>query len=166
MDITTMTDITTLEIVIPGRKALNISHLILDYNGTLACDGALLPELVPALNTLAQQLNIHVLTADTHGSVAEQVVAFPHTLSIIDPHDQIKAKQNYLHSLGAHNCVAIGNGTNDELMLRDAALGIAIMDREGAASRTIFAADVVIGNCLAALELLLKPARLIATLRC
>lgn len=161
-----MADITTLEIVIPGRKTLNISHLILDYNGTLACDGALLQELIPTLNTLAQKLHIHVLTADTHGSVAEQVVAFAHTLSIIGPDEQIKAKQSYLHSLGARNCIAIGNGTNDELMLRDAALGIAIMDQEGAASRTIFAADVVIGNCHAALQLLLKPARLIATLRC
>lgn len=156
----------TLEITIPGRAPLAIGHLVLDYNGTIACDGQLLAELVPQLSTLAQQLHIHILTADTHGNVAQQVGTFPHTLEIIGTSDQAQAKRNYLHLLGAKNCVAIGNGANDALMLRDAALGIAIMHHEGAASSCVLAADVVIGSCRDALALLLSPQRLIATLRC
>jgi soluble P-type ATPase len=155
-----------LEINIPGRAPLKINYLILDYNGTIACDGELLEELIPQLTNLAQQLRIHIVTADTHGCVAQQVGAFPHTLEIIGATDQAQAKQNYLHRLGAKNCIAIGNGANDALMLRDAALGFAIMHHEGAASASIIAADVTIGSCHSALDLLLKPARLIATLRC
>ncbi len=32
-----------LEIDIPGKSTLKLSHLVLDYNGTVACDGHLLP---------------------------------------------------------------------------------------------------------------------------
>jgi len=31
-----------LEIKIPGHRILNLSHLILDYNGIIACDGHIL----------------------------------------------------------------------------------------------------------------------------
>ena len=31
-----------LEINVPGHGILDLSHLILDYNGTIACDGHLL----------------------------------------------------------------------------------------------------------------------------
>lgn len=161
-----MSDNRPLEINIPGRAPLEVCHLILDYNGTIACDGQLLKEIIPQLSALAKLLQIHILTADTHGSVAQQVGAFPHTLEIIGTTNQAQAKQHYLHLLGAKNCVAIGNGANDALMLRDAALGIAIMHNEGAASSCILAADVVIGSCRDALALLLSPQRLIATLRC
>lgn len=151
---------------IPGHKPLKIHHLVLDYNGTIACDGQLLAELVPQLNTLARELTIHVLTADTHGSVAGQVTQFPCTVSIIAPENQIAAKQEYLMQLGSEHCIAIGNGRNDEYLLRDAAIGIAIMHHEGVASATIMAADVVCPSCAAALQLLIRPKRLIATLRC
>ena len=35
-----------------------------------------------------------------------------------------------IEALGAERCVAIGNGLNDRLLLRAAALGIAVVQRE------------------------------------
>lgn len=32
-----------LEVNIPAAQPLRLSYLILDYNGTLACDGSILP---------------------------------------------------------------------------------------------------------------------------
>ncbi|MBW2187048.1 MAG: ATPase P [Deltaproteobacteria bacterium] len=150
---------------IPGRPALELHHLILDYNGTIACDGQLLPELIAPLNELAKQLTIHVLTADTHGSVATQVTPFPCTVSIIAKDNQIIAKQKYLQQHRAQHCVAIGNGTNDQLLLKDAALGIGVIQQEGIAIPSLIAADVAVTSCLAALDLLRSPQRVIATLR-
>lgn len=161
---TTLTP-TGLIIQIPGRSALELHHLILDYNGTIACDGQLLPELITPLNELAQQLTIHVLTADTHGSVATQVTPFPCTLAIIAKDNQIVAKQKYLQQYAAQNCVAVGNGANDQLLLKDAALGIAVIQQEGIAIPSLMAADVAVTSCLAALDLLRSPQRVIATLR-
>ncbi|MEA3466412.1 MAG: ATPase P [Thermodesulfobacteriota bacterium] len=161
-----MPDNNILNITIPGRPSLRLQHLILDYNGTIAYDGLLLPELIPQLNTLAQHLTIHVLTADTHGSAARQIEAFPCHLAVIPSGEQIIAKQRYLQQLTPEHCVAIGNGVNDQLLLRDAALGIAVMQQEGVAIPSLLAADIVIGSCSAALDLLLNPKLLIATLRC
>ncbi len=50
-------------------------------------------------------------------------------------------------------------------MLRAAALGIATVQREGAAVDAMRAADIVVQNVRDALDLLLKPRRLVATLR-
>ena len=60
---------------------------------------------------------------------------------------------------------AIGNGANDADMLQTAAVGIAVLGAEGLAAETLLAADVVCANPLDALDLLLNPRRLIATLR-
>jgi soluble P-type ATPase len=67
--------------------------------------------------------------------------------------------------LGTSKTIAIGNGSNDESMVREAAVGIAVVGQEGAAARTVLAADIVVNDIRDALDLLLSPARLIATLR-
>jgi soluble P-type ATPase len=50
-------------------------------------------------------------------------------------------------------------------MLKEAALGIAVLHEEGAASETLLAADVACRSILSALELLTNPLWLKATLR-
>jgi soluble P-type ATPase len=75
-------------------------------------------------------------------------------------------KLNYLQRLDANCCACLGNGRNDVLMLKNAALGIAVVGKEGAAVEAILAARVVALSILDALDLLLRPLRLKATLRC
>lgn len=62
-------------------------------------------------------------------------------------------------------CVCIGNGRNDHLMLRPAALAIAVVQQEGAWTDTLASAQVIVREIRDALDLLLYPQRLIATLR-
>lgn len=62
-----------IEINIPGFKILSLSHLVLDYNGTMAVDGVLIAGVEQALNELAQHLSIHVVTADTFGLARENL---------------------------------------------------------------------------------------------
>jgi soluble P-type ATPase len=50
-------------------------------------------------------------------------------------------------------------------MLQVAGLGIAVAQSEGAAGQAVFAADVLVPDILAALDLLAHPLRLVATLR-
>jgi soluble P-type ATPase len=83
----------------------------------------------------------------------------------VGPDTQDQAKEAYLRALGPEQCVAIGNGRNDRLMLTAAALGIAIVQGEGAAVQTLLAADVVAPDTQTALAQLLAPKRLVATLR-
>ena len=61
--------------------------------------------------------------------------------------------------------MCIGNGRNDRLMLMRAELGIAVILDEGVAVASLQAADIVCQGVVPALELLLNPLRLTATLR-
>jgi P-type E1-E2 ATPase len=74
-------------------------------------------------------------------------------------------KRVLVERLGAERVVAIGNGANDAQMLSAAALGIAILGREGLAVEALQAADLVVGGPEDTFDLLLHPWRLIATLR-
>jgi len=50
-------------------------------------------------------------------------------------------------------------------MLSAAAVGVALIQREGACAKTLMSADVVCIDILDALQLLHEPRRLVATLR-
>ncbi|SMP74175.1 Soluble P-type ATPase [Desulfonatronum zhilinae] len=154
-----------LTIDIPGWTSLTLEHLVLDFNGTLARDGKLLPGVRERLNNLGPALEIHVLTADTFGSVQDQMRGIACAVSVIPASEQARAKAAYLEKLGPSGCVAVGNGRNDVLMLEAAALGIALLQEEGAAPQTLAAADVVCRSVCDALDLLTHPLRLSATLR-
>jgi soluble P-type ATPase len=153
---------------IPGQNPIEARHLVLDYNGTLAVDGALAPGVAERLRELAlppHNLSIHVVTADTVGTVRDQLEGLPCTVSILGPQAQDEAKRLYLRGVGAREAIAVGNGQNDCLMLAEAALGIAIVGEEGAAAQAVLASRVVCRDILSALDLLRKPHRLSATLR-
>ena len=59
-----------IELNIPGRGTIRLEQLVCDVNGTLALDGQLYDGLPRLLNNLQDRLNIHLLTADTHGKQA------------------------------------------------------------------------------------------------
>lgn len=154
-----------VEISVPGFGRLRISHLVLDYNGTLARDGKLIDGVEERLKKLAGALQIHVLTADTFGSVARELAGIPCRVSVIPPDDQAGAKADYVRKLEPEAAIAVGNGRNDKIMIKEAALGIATVQTEGAAIAAVLAADIVSTGILDALDLLLHPLRLTATLR-
>ncbi|HDS06024.1 MAG TPA: ATPase P, partial [Bacteroides sp.] len=58
-----------IEIEIPGYKTIHAEHLVLDFNGTLAVDGHLIDGVADQLFRLSADLEVHVLTADTFGTV-------------------------------------------------------------------------------------------------
>ncbi len=154
-----------LEVEIPGFGRLQLKHLVLDYNGTIARDGQLLNGVAERLENLSERLEIHVVTADTFGKASAQVKDLPCRLTVIDRERQIVQKADYVRDLGLSEVVCIGNGMNDNLMLEEAALGIAVIGEEAASLRAMQAADVVAKDVLSALDLLVHPGRLIATLR-
>jgi soluble P-type ATPase len=154
-----------IRIDIPGYGVLELEHLVSDVNGTLAADGWLLPGVDERLRRLANLLHVHVVTADTFGRVREQLAGAPCRLEILGPVGQTEAKRCYVEALGSRRCAALGNGRNDSSMLKAAALGIAVIGEEGAAVETLQSARVVCRDALSALDLLLSPLRLTATLR-
>lgn len=154
-----------LTIEIPGRRTLRLEHLVLDYNGTLGLHGDLLPGVSERLRELARVVQIHIVTADTFHNAAASFVGLPCAVTTLPPGGEAKAKRGYVKELGASACVCIGNGRNDQLMLKAAGLGIAVIQQEGAYLPTVLAAEVVTAGIRDALDLLAYPERLVATLR-
>ncbi|MBU1567658.1 MAG: ATPase P [Proteobacteria bacterium] len=155
-----------IEINIPDFGHLRLAHLVLDYNGTLAFDGKLISGVVDLLGLLAKHLQIHIITADTFGSVQQAFAGSDFTVHILLPGSEEEGKADYVRRLGNMSSVCIGNGRNDRLMLGEAGLGIVVLQREGLAMQALLAADIIIANIVDALELLLHPRRITATLRC
>ena len=54
-----------IRIDIPGFGTVEIEHLVSDFTGTLSEDGTLCEGVKERLNRLADDIQIHVLTADT-----------------------------------------------------------------------------------------------------
>jgi len=158
-------NICMIELNIPGRTRMQLVHLVCDVNGTLAVDGRLLESIGRSLSRLADRLTIHLVTADTQGKQAEIDRLLGLTAVRLQPGNEPAQKAEYIRSLGAKSVVAIGQGANDALMLKEAALGIAILSREGTAVSALQAADILVPDIQTAFELLEKPLRILATLR-
>lgn len=154
-----------ININIPGRGQIRLTYLLLDYSGTLAFDGLLIEGVKPKLAMLATQLDIHVLTGDTFGTAKAQLAEIPCQIKILPAENQALAKEQYIQELDSQEVVAIGNGRNDKQMLERAALSIIVMGNEACAVETLTIANVLAPTILVALDLLLQPKRLIATLR-
>jgi P-type E1-E2 ATPase len=154
-----------IELNIPGRGTLQLEHLVSDVNGTLAVDGQLLEGLPRLIHNLRDRLTIHLITADTHGRqllIDQQLGLKAVRLS---PGDEAQQKAEYVRRLGAGGVVALGQGANDTAMLKEAALGICVLSKEGTCVEALLASDLLAPDIFAALELLEKPLRIVASLR-
>ncbi len=150
---------------IPGGELIEIEHIVSDYNGTIALDGKLIAGVAEIIEELSEHLTFHVITADTFGSVERELQEVPCTIHKIGPEEQDRAKAEYIKKLGSSRVAAMGNGRNDIHMLKEAALGIGILHREGICTETLMASDIVCSTPLDALGYFKNPKRLIATLR-
>ncbi|WP_027365512.1 HAD family hydrolase [Desulfotruncus alcoholivorax] len=150
---------------IPGRGILELKHIVLDYNGTMAKDGILLPGVEERLNRLSENIEVHILTADTFGKCRGECKGIKGTVRILAQPIGAEEKETFVESLGADQTAAVGNGANDRLMLAKAALGIVVLGPEGTSVQALQNADVAVKEINEGLDLLLQSKRLIATLR-
>lgn len=146
-----------------GRGALHIEYVVLDVEGTLTCDGRLLPGVKERIHALRQHAEVHLLSADTYGNQAA-LDAELGLSAVIIRHGSAE-KGGYVLALGADHTAAVGNGADDAAMLNAAALRIAVIGPEGMASALLGASDVLARDIPEALDLLLYPQRLASTLR-
>lgn len=147
---------------VPGRGAISVRHLVLDYNGTIAARGALLAGVRVRLRRLARLLEVTVLTADTFGTVAAELRGERLQVTRVATG---KDKERFVRGRKREGVFAVGNGSNDVGMLRAATVGVAVLGPEGMDPDLLRHAAVVVRRPEDALDLLLDTKRLVATLR-
>ena len=154
-----------IPIEIPGWGNMEVENIVLDMNGTLATDGRIPGELKTKIQALAQKAKIYILTADTQGTASEEVKGLEVELVKIEEEESTSGKFDFLKTINPEKTVVLGNGNNDHLILKEAGLGIGVLGEEGMAVSAMNDADLVVKNISDGLDLLMKPKRLVATLR-
>ena len=153
------------ELDIPGFGLIRLEHLVSDFTGTLSVDGKLLPGTEERLNTIAHFLKLHILTADTFGMAKAELGSTNCEIHILEGDTHDVQKDHFVRRLGADTVIALGNGNNDRLMLKTARIGVAVCLKEGCATDAITSANILVTSTTDALDLLLNPKRMKATLR-
>jgi soluble P-type ATPase len=154
-----------IKIDVPGWGNMEIENIVLDLNGTIATDGKILPEVKQRLESLSETVKIYVLTADTYGTASDEIQDLKTELVKIAGENTQKGKLEFVKTLDLEKTAAIGNGNSDLLILKEACLGIAVQGDEGIFTSTMKTSDLVVKSICDALDLFLKPKRLVATLR-
>jgi soluble P-type ATPase len=154
-----------LELAARGSRALRLSHLVIELNAALDAERQLLPGVPPRITQLATRLACHLITADSHRAAPRIASTLGCTLTHVGADDQASEKAAYVRGIGAARVVAMGNSASDALMLATAELGICVVGGGGAATTSIVSSDVCCTTIDDALDLLIHPHRLVATLR-
>lgn len=154
-----------IELNIPGRGLIQLEHLVSDINGTIAVDGHLLEGVPRLITELQDRLEVHLLSADTHGCQSQIERKLNLKMVRIQPGGEQDQKAAYIEKIGAQKVIAFGQGANDAAMLKKAVIGICVLSAEGAAVETLNSADLVVPDIGTAFQLIQKPVRLVASLR-
>lgn len=143
----------------PGQPPIDIEHLLIDYEGTLASDGRVHPKAKDKINLLAKRISVYILTKGEREKIEEQLRKLKAEILFFTEGDASREKLDLLRKLGPERTVAIGNGVDDAPMLEEAGFSICVIGREGASGETLKRADMVVTDILDALDFLLKPLR-------
>jgi P-type E1-E2 ATPase len=154
-----------IDLAISSFGQISLHHVVSDFTGTLSVDGRLLDGVSERIIALAPRVRFHVLTADTFGTARSALAGLPVTVQVLTGPREDEQKAACVQHLNPEHVFAMGNGNNDSRMLSLARIGVAVINAEGASTRALQAAHLVVSGPDNALDLLLNPKRLIATLR-
>jgi soluble P-type ATPase len=151
-------------IAVPGWGSIELENLALDLNGTLTESGDFIPGVVDYLERLkAKGFKVYVLSADTRGVLQQTFKLSPDIEAVVT--ETAEDKKRFVESIGAETTVCVGNGNIDVEMFKVARLSICTVQAEGATTKAVLHADIVVTHISHALGILLDPNKLIATLR-
>jgi len=152
----------SIAVELPGGPTLTLEYVLLDVNGTLTDRGTLVEGVADRLGRLRALVDVRLVSADTFGTLERLAQALG--VSALRVSDGAE-KRALVERLGPDRCAVVGNGANDALALQAAALGIAVIGREGVSVPALLGADVLCASIVDALDLLLDAEALTATLR-
>jgi len=150
---------------VPETGKYEIENIVFDYNGTIAINGEIISGILEKIVKLTEVFNVAIITADTFNTVRK---AFKNTnvnIHIIDNENGMIQKKEFIKNIGSNKTIALGNGRNDELMLKEAIISVAILNNEGVSLKALNSADFLLKDINHFFEMIEEPKKLIAILR-
>ncbi len=148
----------------PGQEPLEIDHLLIDFEGTLAMDRRVHPKAKDKINLLSKRLKIYIFVKEEKERAEEVLKKVKAEIIFLNKGEASKQKLELIQSLGSFRTAVIGNGIDDLSIIKEAALGMVILGKEGTSGALIQIANLVFTDVIDALDFLLKPLRQRATL--
>ena len=90
-----------ITIDIPDFGTIELHHVVLDFNGTMAVDGHLIDGVAERLEALSRMVDVHVVTADTFGRARQELDGTSCSIDVLPPGNQAEAKLRFVEALGA-----------------------------------------------------------------
>jgi soluble P-type ATPase len=150
---------------IPGRDNIEIENIVFDYNGTIAVDGKLIDGVKDLINSLAGQVDIYILTADTYGTVEKECGDMYAKVLTFPKENAGDSKKEIVKTLGGDRTICLGNGYNDIPMFEESIIAIGIIEGEGASGKLLSKADIVARNIIEGINIIMNKNMIKATLR-
>ncbi len=150
---------------VPETGKYEIENIVFDYNGTIAINGEIISGILEKIVKLTEVFNVAIITADTFNTVRK---AFKNTnvnIHIIDNENGMIQKKEFIKNIGSNKTIALGNGRNDELMLKESIISVAILNDEGVSLKALNSADFLLKDINHFFEMIEEPKKLIAILR-
>jgi len=154
-----------ISVSVPGWGDLDIEYLVIDYNGTCAFDGKMKESVKEMLERVSRYIKVFIITSDTYGNIDSEGNTIGFSIIKVGKESSAQEKAKIIKELGPEKIVAIGNGSNDVLMLKEASLGIGVIGEEGCSKDVLREADFFVKDINDALSILLHTERIVATLR-
>ena len=145
---------------VPNYRKVEFRAILFDLNGTLGERGKIGEEVKYLLKRLAERYTVVVLSADTFGTLEEELNGLPVRIERVS-----SGAEKAEIAKGYAPYVSIGNGNNDVAMLEGAELAFCVIGPEGATVDALLASDIVVKDVKDAIAMLLDEKKLIATLR-
>ncbi|MDV3104546.1 HAD family hydrolase [Thermococcus waiotapuensis] len=149
-----------MNIEVPGYRKLEFSSVLFDLNGTLGQSGRIEEEVKHLLERLADKYTVVVLSADTFGTLEEELRGLPVRVERVS-----NGAEKAEVAKGYAPYAAVGNGNNDVAMLEGAELAFCVIGPEGTTVDALLASDIAVKDVRDAIAMLLDERKLIATLR-
>ena len=150
---------------IPCRGEIEIENVVFDYNGTIAVDGKLIDEAKKLILKLKEYANIHILTADTYGTVEKECLKLGVKVATFPKEMASLSKKEIVENLNPEKTICVGNGYNDIEMFKICKISIAVIEKEGCSGKLLAHSDIVTGSINDAINIILYENRMKATLR-
>ncbi|WP_297510563.1 HAD family hydrolase [Thermococcus sp.] len=145
---------------VPGYGRVEFNAVLFDLNGTLGERGRVSEEVKHLLERLADRYTVVVLSADTFGTLEEELEGLPVRIERVS-----NGAEKREIAEGYAPYAAVGNGNNDVAMLEGAELAFCVIGPEGATVDALLASDIVVKDVKDAIAMLLDEKKLVATLR-
>ncbi|NPV75665.1 MAG: ATPase P [Anaerolineae bacterium] len=154
-----------MDVNIPGVGSFHLHNVVFDLNGTLALDGKIPADVKRRIRDLSKQCRVVITSSDIHTTLASLAEELGVEYHVLRGDEVAPQKAALVRALGASQTIAVGNGSSDWQMLREAAVGIVVVGTEGASVKAAANADILVTCAVDAIDCILNPLRLVATLR-